>query len=382
MSAARAQARRFFTDVVAMAPMAVGGNLPYRRLCREYGADLTCSEMVIADKLLRGGERPLLRSHHTETTFGVQLCGKHEDTLAAAARLAVDAGARFIDLNFGCPIDLVVRRGSGAALMKRPRKLAGLVGAVRAAVDVPLSVKIRAGYADDQRNAVAVAELAAAAGADALVVHGRTRAQRYKRSADWGIVAEVAAAVPVPVIGNGDLLTVWDLQRRRRETPVRSFLIARGCLIKPWIFQELRDGRPWYPTVAERWQVMRRYFEFACEHFGDDDKGLARVRRFLLWHLHFWHRWRPYTETDFQAHLPESLIQKRAPLPGDQANSLNGEDGGERDLGYDDEMPPAVVPPLTAADAADPETALLASQLEADHERIWRRLLDRDHPGL
>lgn len=364
----------FFTDVVAMAPMAIGSNLPYRRLCREFGADLTCSEMVIADKLVRGGERPLLRHHPSESAFGVQLCGKREASLAEAARLAVAAGARFIDLNFGCPIDLIVRRGSGAALLKRPRKLAELVLAVRQAVPVPLSVKIRSGYSEDRRNAVEVARLAVAAGADALMVHGRTRAQRYKRSADWGIIAEVAAAVPVPVVGNGDLLTIWDFERRRRETPIRSFLVARGCLIKPWLFKELREGRPWYPTAAERWQVMHRYFAHACEHFGDDAKGLDRVRRFCLWHLRFWHRWRPHTEADFLAHLPESLIQKRANLPGGESEP--------DDAAIVDEMPETEAPPAAFADAADPETALLASPLEADHERIWQRLLDRDHPGV
>jgi tRNA-dihydrouridine synthase 3 len=338
----------FFNDVIAMAPMAVGGNLPYRRLCREYGADLTCSEMVLADKLVNGGEGPLLRAHPSEDTFGVQLCGKHADTLTEAARLAVDRGARFIDLNFGCPIDLVVQRGAGSALLKKPRKLAELVAAVREAVPVPLSVKIRTGYSEDRQNAAEIAPLVEAAGADALVLHGRTRQQRYKRSANWEIIAEVASSLRIPVIGNGDLLTPWDLDRRRAETPVRSFLIARGCLIKPWIFRELRDGAPWHPTVAERWAVMRRYLDYALEHFGDDEKGHQRAHRFLLWHLGFWHRWRPYTEEDFRAHLPESLIQRR-------------DDG--------------------VAAAVEPEIALLASDAEADHERIWRRLLDRDHPG-
>ncbi len=156
-----------------MAPMAVGGNLPYRRLCREYGADLTCSEMVLADKLVKGGEGPLLRSHPSEDTFGVQLCGKHADTLAEAARLAVDRGARFIDLNFGCPIDLVVQRGAGAALLKKPRKLAELVAAVRDAVTVPLSVKIRTGYSEDRQNA---AEVALAGGGRGCRCAGASRA--------------------------------------------------------------------------------------------------------------------------------------------------------------------------------------------------------------
>jgi tRNA-dihydrouridine synthase 3 len=336
----------FFRDVVAMAPMAQGGNLPYRRLCREFGAQLTCSEMVIADKLVKGGEKPLLRHHESEETFGVQLCGKNADRLAEAARLAVDRGARFIDLNFGCPIDLIVRRGSGAALLKKPRRLAALVAAVRAAVAVPLSVKIRSGFTESRINAVEVATLVEAEGADAIVVHGRTRAQRYKRSADWSVIADVARAVAVPVLGNGDLLTPWDLERRRRETPVRSFLVARGCLIKPWVFRELATGEPWYPTVLERWAVMRRYLDFALEYFGDDEKGLDRAHRFVIWHLHFWHRWRPYTRADFDRHLPESLIQMRA------------------DAAYD-----------------DPDEQLLASSDEVDHELIWRRLVDSDYPG-
>ena len=339
-------AQEFFTDVVAMAPMAQGGNLPYRRLCREFGAQLTCSEMVVADKLVKGGEAPLLRHHQSEERFGVQLCGKRAENLAEGARIAVARGARFIDLNFGCPIDLIVRRGSGAALLKKPRKLAALVKAVRAAVDVPLSVKIRSGYTEARINAVEVALLVAAEGADALVVHGRTRSQRYKRSADWSIIAAVADAVPIPVLGNGDLLTPWDLDRRRAETPIRSFVVARGCLIKPWIFRELATGQAWQPTVDERWAVMRRYVDFALEHFGDDEKGRGRARRFVTWHLRFWHRWRPYTEADFRAHAPESLIQKRE-----------------------------------AEIAGDPEEMLLASGEETDHEVVWQRLVDRDYPG-
>jgi tRNA-dihydrouridine synthase len=152
--------------------------------------------------------------------------------------------------------------------------------------------------------------------------------------------------VAVPVLGNGDILTPWDLDRRRRETPVRSFLVARGCLIKPWVFRELATGEPWYPSVPERWAVMRRYLEFALEYFGDDEKGLGRAHRFVIWHLHFWHRWRPYTRADFDAHLPESLIQMRADAVLD-----------------------------------DPDEQLLASSDEADHEVIWRRLVDRDFPG-
>ncbi len=325
--------------------MATGGNLPYRRLCREYGAERTCSEMILAHKLVKGGERPLLRHHPDEDHFGIQLTGKRLDVMADAAVMAAEAGARFIDLNFGCPIDLVVRRGSGAALLKKPSLLARVVGAVRDVVDLPLSAKIRLGYSEEKLNCVSVAKRAVEAGADAIGVHGRTRAQRYRLSARWDLIDEVSRTVDVPVIGNGDVFTPWDLERRRTETAVRSFLIARGALIKPWIFRELATGEAWSPTVAERWAVMRRYCEFAMDHFGDDERGLVRVERFFLWHMGFWHRWRPWTRDDFDAHLPESLIQVRAP-------QVTGE-GDE---------------------------ALLASSDEADHARVFRRVLDRDYP--
>lgn len=341
----RLQARDFFRDVIAMAPMAMGGNLPYRRLCREFGAVRTCSEMVLAHKLVKGGERPLIRHHESETDFGVQLAGKHPDVMAEAAVIAVEAGAQFIDLNFGCPIDLIVRRGSGAALLKRPGKLAQVVAAVREAVDVPLSAKLRLGYSEAKLNVVNLAQRAQDAGADAVGVHGRTRNQRYRLNARWDLIDEVARTVDIPVLGNGDLLTPWDLKLRRRETSVTSFLVARGALIKPWIFRELAEGQPWNPTVPERWAILRRFCDLALEHFGDDEKGIGRAHQFFLWHWRFWHRYRPWGADDFSGHQPDSLIQARNPR-------VEGE----------------------------PDIVLLAGEEEADHELIWRRVFDKDYP--
>ena len=340
-----AERKEFFNDIIAMAPMAMGGNLPYRRLCREFGAVRTCSEMILADKLIKGGERPLLRHHETETDFGVQLTGKRPEVMADAAVFAVESGASFIDLNFGCPIDVIVRRGAGAALLKRPSKLAEIIGTVRAAVDVPLSVKLRLGYTTKKLNCVSLALAAQEAGADAVCIHGRTRAQRYRLSADWTLIDEAARTLEIPVIGNGDLLTPWDLRRRRRETAVASFLVARGALIKPWIFEELGSDSAQVISVSERWAAMRKYLDFALEHFGDDEKGIGRARRFFFWHLKFWHRYHPWTEDDFQRQYPDSLLQARNPECG-----------------------------------SGPDEQLLASADESDHEIIWTRVLDRDFP--
>ncbi len=343
----RHTARDLFRDVVALAPMAMGGNLPYRRLCREFGAEMTCSEMVLAHKLVKGSRRelPLLRRHESESPFGIQLAAGKPAVMGEGVRVAAEHGPDFIDLNFGCPIDVMVRRGLGAAALKRPARLAAMIAAAREATDLPLLVKLRAGWSERKVNAVETARIAEAEGADGINLHGRTREQRYRRDADWSVIGEVADAVTIPVLGNGDILLPGDRARRLAETNVSGVVIARGALIKPWIFRELRSGEVWHPTVPERWGVMRRWFEMAAEYFGDDEKGLGRVERFCLWHLGFWHRYRPWSDAD-QAASETSLIQQR-----------------------DD----------TAAD--NPEDRLLRSEREEDHRLIWRRLLDRDHPG-
>jgi len=344
----RTAARDLFRDVIALAPMATGGNLPYRRLCREFGAELTCSEMILAHKLAKGSRRemPLLRRHESESPFGIQIAAGKPAAMGEGARVAASHEPDYIDLNFGCPIDVMVRRGIGAAALKRPARLAAMIASARAVTDLPLLVKIRAGWSERKVNGVASARIAEAEGADAVSIHGRTREQRYRRDADWSIIGEVADAVDIPVLGNGDILLPGDREHHLEETSVSGVVVARGALIKPWIFRELRSGEVWHPTVAERWGVMRRYFEMAAEYFGDDEKGLSRVERFLVWHLGFWHRYRPYTDAD-QAASDTSLIQQR-----------------------NDAVPD------------EPEERLLYSGREEDHRLIWRRLLDKDHPGV
>jgi tRNA-dihydrouridine synthase 3 len=187
--------------------------------------------------------------------------------------------------------------------------------------------------------------LVEAVGADALVIHGRTRAQRYRRAADWAVIAEAAAALDIPVIGNGDILTPWDVDRHRRETPVAAFMVARGALIKPWIFREMSEGTTISHGPAERWAVMRMYWDYATDYFGDDAQGVARAERFFLWHLRFWHRYRHYTEAEWQA-AEHPLIQARE-----------------------------------ARVSGDPEAELLASSDESDHRLVLQRLVAGDFPA-
>lgn len=287
--------RELLRGQAVLAPLTRGGNLPYRRLCVEMGARVTWSEMAHAVLLNKGErrERALLRHDASERAFGVQIAAREPEPAARAVGLALEAGAAMIDLNCGCPIDSVVRRGEGAALLDRPRKLERVVQAMRAAAgDVPLTVKIRSGWREGKENAEEIVRVAAEAGADAVTLHGRTREQRYRRPADWDLVARVAATSPVPLIGNGDILHASEAIERLRSSGCEAVMIARGALVKPWIFEDLAGGdRP--RSARERLAVYRRWVELATESWGDDERGWKRVRWFLEFHVDWWRRYVP-----------------------------------------------------------------------------------------
>jgi tRNA-dihydrouridine synthase 3 len=307
-----------FQDAVVLAPLTVGGNLPFRRLCTEMGADVTVGEMAVVRKLLRGSsaEFALLKSHPDERFFGVQLADKKAESLVEGARLAESRGARFVDLNCGCPIDQLTRRGLGASLLRKPTRLGRLVAAMKAAVSVPVTVKLRAGWHEDKVNVSDVARACEEGGADAIAIHGRTREQRYSKAADWELVGRVAAERGVPVIGNGDILTVYEARDRQQRSGVRSVMLGRGALIKPWLFREIKTGTTWLPTPEERFSVLWRFVELLREHFGDDERGRRRAMRFLPWHLNFFCRYIPLPEEQFaEAAREHPLLQSRLQAP-------------------------------------------------------------------
>jgi nifR3 family TIM-barrel protein len=213
-----------------MAPMTKGSNLPYRQLCQEFGARVTMSEMAVARRLRqkRRSEFALIRRAADERFFGVQLAGNNPEEMAWAAQLVESRGADLVDVNLGCLIDYFTSKGLGAALAREPRRVRRIVEAMKQAVKVPVTVKIRLGWNDQHRNFLDVARSAVEGGADAVFVHGRTRAARYTMNADWNAIAEVAAAVPVPVIGNGDLLFAPDVQAGLRSG-CAAVMSARGA---------------------------------------------------------------------------------------------------------------------------------------------------------
>ena len=280
--------------VLVLAPMTKGGNLPYRQLCQELGARVTMSEMTVARRLKQRSRREfaLIRRAPDERCFGVQLAGNKPEEMAWAAALVEARGADLVDVNLGCPIDYFTSKGLGAALARDPGRVRRIVEAMTRGVQrIPVTVKIRLGWNDEHRNYLDVARAAVEGGAQAIFVHGRTRAARYTHTADWNAIAEVAAAVPVPVVGNGDLLFRHEIDAALR-TGCTGVMAARGALIKPWLFREATEG-DLDPTGDERLGMYRRYVALAKEHWGADEHGVGRIREFLLWHLGFWCRYAP-----------------------------------------------------------------------------------------
>ncbi len=185
---------------------------------------------------------------------------------------------------------------------------------MRKAVAVPVTVKLRTGWSEGKQNVSALAQACEEAGASAIVIHGRTREQRYSRAADWDAIGRAAAERTVPVVGNGDILTHFEARARMEQSGVDSLMLARGALIKPWLFREVREGRSWLPTAEDRLALVWRFVELLRDHFGVSEKGRERILRFLPWHLNFFCRYRPFPKAEFAEQARQHpLIQTRPP---------------------------------------------------------------------
>jgi nifR3 family TIM-barrel protein len=267
-----------------LAPMAGFTDSPFRRQCKEQGADVLVTEFANAEGLVRGTEAVWqdLRFTAEERPLGVQIFGGEPEIMAEAARMVV---ARlqpdFMDINFGCPADKVTCRNAGSSLLRDLPLLEKIGAAVVDAVDIPVTAKIRIGW--DERSIVAseAARRLEGAGVQALAVHGRTKEQGYRGGADWKVIVEVAAAVAIPVIGNGSVDTPEMATQLRRDTALAGLMIGRAALGYPWIFRELKaglEGRPPAPppTLAERWAAMLRYADDRIA-FEDRDPATANL---------------------------------------------------------------------------------------------------------
>ena len=278
---------------VILAPMAGVSESPFRRLCRQHGADVVVTEFLSAEGIRRENEATLskLRFGPDERTIGVQIFGADPQAMGDAARLVTDVfQPDFIDINFGCPVKKVVKRNGGSGCLKDLGLVQDVIRAVSGATTLPVTVKIRSGWSEEMRDPVGIALRCQDAGARALALHPRTRAQMYTGNARWDEIAAVVAALESPVIGNGDIKTAADAHRMRMHTGCAGVMIARGSFGQPWIFAQARaliDGTdvPPTPSIQQRFAVALAHAGMVQAYEVDPEGAAIEFRKHLGWYV-------------------------------------------------------------------------------------------------
>lgn len=271
-----------------LAPMSGVTDSAFRRIVRRASGravGLMLTEFISVEALTRENEKSfgMMRFRPEERPIGIQIFGSDVDRMARAAALVEASGADILDINCGCPVPKVVKRGGGCELMRQPERLYTILTAVRREVSIPVTLKMRSGWDDSTRNAPLVASVAEAAGLAMVTVHGRTRVQLYQGESDWSVIPEIKRRVSIPVVGSGDVVSAADVLARERQFGPDAVMIGRGALANPWIFrqtEELRAGvEPTEPTVEERVEMMRTYAAYLAEDYGPVVVA-ARLRQF------------------------------------------------------------------------------------------------------
>jgi len=272
-------------SVARLAPMAGVTNAPFRLVAGECGSGLaTTEEMDAAALLMNHPHANAIAAYYpAERPLAMQLLGKDIDILVRAAERLQTLGADIVDLNMGCPMPKITAKGKGAALMRDVTGTALILRALRKALSVPLTIKIRGGWDDEHLNAVEVAQMAAAEGVEALTVHPRTRSQRFSGKAPWTIIREVVDAVSIPVTGNGDVGSMAEARLMMAETGCSSVMIGRHALGRPWVFDETFDALPPERQRAYKARVIARHCALIGEHFREK-YALIQMKKHLAWY--------------------------------------------------------------------------------------------------
>ncbi len=281
---------------VVLAPMAGITNTAFRRLCREYGAGLYVSEMITSRALVERtpASLRLIEHHESESPRSIQLYGVDAETIArAVAFLVAEDRADHIDLNFGCPVPKVTRKGGGSALPWKTGLFRDIVAAaVREAGDIPLTVKMRKGIDDEHLTYLEAGRIAEGEGAAAVALHARTTADFYSGHADWSAIARLKETVTsIPVLGNGDIWSAEDAVRMVDETGCDGVVVGRGCLGRPWLFGDLAaafsgtDAAPIRPSLGAVAAAFRRHAELLVEYLQDEEHGCRDIRKHVAWYF-------------------------------------------------------------------------------------------------
>lgn len=295
-----------------LAPMAGITDLPFRSFMREMGCGVVVTELVSATGLRYSSERTrqLMRFEEIQRPVGIQLFGEDPAALGEAAREVQQLGADFVDLNFGCPVPKVVKKGAGAAMLKDLVAVREVFRTVKSAVEIPVTVKIRTGWDEHSRNAIDVAQVAFDEGLTWVAIHGRTRSAGYSGWADWEYIAEVKAKSPLPILGNGDIANAEQAVLRLRESGCDGVLIGRGALKNPWIFKEalalwrdepnpLQSGR----NFPEMLNLLRGYLERNCE----ERVALLQLKKLAAWYSAGYPGSAQFRKTLFQTQSREEI---------------------------------------------------------------------------
>ena len=273
-------------NFTVLAPLAGITNLPLRLMAKRAGCGLVCSEMISSNGLVYGSGKTvqLLESIPEEKPLSVQLFGSNPSIMADAALIVQDSGADIVDINFGCSVKKILKSNSGSALMKDPPLAQRILDAVRKAVSIPVTIKIRSGWEPSGKQAIEIARLAENCGMDAIAVHPRTATQGFRGEADWSIIAAVKKALTIPVIGNGDVSTPEDALRMLNETGCDGVMVGRAAIGNPMIFGgmlALGQGRPTTaPDDAQRIDMMMGYLKDSVRYLGE--KTACRMMRSRL----------------------------------------------------------------------------------------------------
>ncbi|NBV49950.1 tRNA dihydrouridine synthase DusB [bacterium] len=274
---------RFGSVRYMLAPMAGITDTVFRLLMRKMGSQVVISELLSSEGLVRGGARTrqMLKFDERERPVGIQIFGSSPETMAEAAKIVQEEGADFVDINFGCPVKKVVCDGSGSAWLKHPEKMGELLSFIKSHLRIPLTIKVRTGWDDQTRNVKDVVRIAAQCGVSWVAIHGRTRAQGYSGLADWEIIRETAISSPIPIIGNGDVLTAAQAHQKIEDGYCHAVMIGRGALKNPWIFQEILSGTEGmeYNLV----ELINEHFELAIEK-KDRDRAFLSLKKFMGWY--------------------------------------------------------------------------------------------------
>ena len=269
---------------LGVAPMAGMTDSAFRRLVkRQGGCGLVVTEMVSSEGLVRGIDRTLEYAEYTteERPVSIQIFGGDPDKMAEAARIVEGMGADIVDVNMGCPVPKIAKHSAGCSLMREPAHAQSVIAAMTSAVKIPVTVKMRAGWNDHQKNAPELAKRVADAGAAAIAVHGRTAAQSYSGFSDWDFISGVAESVDIPVFGSGDVVEAEQAIERLRSTAVSGVLVGRGVLRNPWILEQANDllaGRtPRVVTMQERGQFLLDYIDLLLREGEDEAEGFRHV---------------------------------------------------------------------------------------------------------